>query len=64
MTYHKASEDIQTAWDTLTLKWSAEAKSKYFNQLFLPLCSEADGIYTRNENLEDFAENCLYSLHI
>ena len=58
MAYRKASEDIQAAWEALTPKWNAEVKSKYFNQLYLPLLSEADGIYQRNENLEDYAESC------
>ena len=63
MAYHKASEDIQAAWDALTSKWNAEIKSKYFNQIYLPLLSEADGIYRRNENLEDYAEKCIKYLH-
>lgn len=62
MAYHKASEDIQAAWDALTSKWNAEVKSKYFNQIYLSLLSEADGMYQRNENLEDYAESCINSL--
>lgn len=63
MAYRKASEDIQAAWDALTSKWNAEVKSKYFSQIYLPLLSEADGMYQRNENLEDYAESCVNSLH-
>ena len=62
MAYHKASEEIQSAWDALMSKWSAEAKSKYFNLIFLPMLSEADGMYQRNENLENYVENCVNSL--
>lgn len=62
MEYRKASEDIQVAWDTLTTKWSAEIKPKYFNQIYLPLISEANDIYQRNKNLEDYAESCVNSL--
>ena len=62
MAYYKASEDIQAAWDALTSKWNAEVKSKYFSQIYLPLLSEADGMYQRNENLEDYAESCVNSL--
>lgn len=62
MAYYKASEDIQAAWDALTSKWNAEVKSKYFSQIYLPLLSEADGIYQCNENFEDYAERCINSL--
>jgi len=62
MAYHKASENIQDAWDALTSKWNAEVKSKYFNQIYLSLLSEADGIYRRNEKLEDYVEGCVNSL--
>lgn len=64
MAYHKASEDVQAAWDALHFKWNAEVKSKYFNQIYLPLLSEADGMYQRNENLEYYAESCRSSLGI
>lgn len=63
MVYHKASEDIQAAWDSLTSRWNAEVKSKYFSQIYLTLLSDADGMYQRNENLEDYAESCVNSLH-
>lgn len=62
MAYHKASEDIQLAWDILTSKWSAEVKSKYFDQILEPLYITAEGIYQRNELLEEYAENCVNSL--
>lgn len=64
MAYRKAYEDIQAAWDTVSAKWSAEVKSKYFNQIYLPLLSEADGMYQRNDNLEDYAESCINSLRV
>ena len=64
MDYRKACEDIQAAWDAVSAKWSAEVKSKYFNQIYLPLLSEADGMYQRNDNLEDYAESCINSLRV
>lgn len=62
MAYHKASEDIQAAWDALESKWKAEVKSKYFYQIYQPLIDESDGMYRRNEDLEDYAERCKISL--
>lgn len=64
MVYRKACANIQAAWDTVSAKWSAEVKSKYFDQIYLSLLSEADGIYQRNDNLETYAEDCINSLHI
>lgn len=64
MAYRKACEDIQAAWDVLSAKWSAEVKSKYFNQIYLQLLSEADGMYQRDDNLEDYAESCVNLLRI
>ena len=62
MAYHKVSEELQAAWDALSSKWNAEVKSKYFNQIFLPLLLESDQMYQRNENLEEYAKNCVNSL--
>lgn len=64
MAYHKATEDIQTAWDELSNKWNAEVKSKYFTQLYSTLMSETDDMYIRNEKLEDYAESCIRSLDV
>ena len=60
----KASDDIQESWDELSPKWNAEAKSKYYNQILLPLQNEIVGMYHRVDSLEEFAENCVSSLHI
>ena len=64
MAYRKACEEIEAAWDTLSARWSAEIKSPYFTQLYLPLLTEAEGMYRRNEDLESYAENCVRSLHV
>ena len=64
MTNHIACDELQAAWDAVSTRWSAEAKSKYFNLIYLPLLEEADGNYKRNEDLEDYAESCIDYLHI
>jgi hypothetical protein len=58
----KACDEIQNAWDTVSAKWSAEVKSRYFSQIYLPLQDEAEGIYQRNDDLEAYAEECVRSL--
>ncbi len=48
----------------VSAKWSADVKTQYFNKIYIPLLSEAEGIYQRNDELEDYAENCLNSLRV
>ena len=62
MAYRKVCEAIQEAWDAVSAKWSADVKSKYFDLILLPLLSEANEMYQRNENLENYAENCTSNL--
>ena len=64
MANRKVCEEIQEAWDMVSAKWSADVKTQYFNKLYIPLLSEAEGIYQRNDELEDYAENCLNSLRV
>ena len=53
---------LQDQWDALNPKWSADAKNQYYQKLFSPLYQEADGVYRRNEALEDYARLCLRQL--
>lgn len=62
MAYRKVCEAIHEAWDAVSAKWSADAKSKYFDLILLPLLSEANEMYQRNENLEYYVENCISNL--
>lgn len=62
MSYRKACEALRAAWDDVSAKWSAEAKSQYFSKRYLPLLDEAEGMYRRSDDLEDYAEHCLQSL--
>lgn len=59
MERRKACVEIQNAWDVVSAKWSADVKSKYFSQVFLPLLTEAEAIYQRNDDLDDYAEACV-----
>ena len=61
MSYRKACEELQLAWDTVSEHWSAEAKSKYFSQIYSSLMSEANGMYQRNDDLENYAQQCVQS---
>lgn len=54
-----ACEQIQDAWTDVSPNWSALVKNSYFQKVLLPLLNEADGIYQRNDNLEDFSRDCI-----
>lgn len=64
MRNRKACEEIQSAWGTLSGKWSAEIKSRYYSKIYLRLLEEAESIYQRNDDLEIYAQDCLNSLGI
>ena len=59
-----ACEKIQEGWNRLSARWSADVKSRYFSQIYLPLLKEAEGMYFRNDALEEYAASCLSALGI
>ena len=58
----RRSQIIEDSWQQLAPNWSAEAKSKYYHDIYLPMVSCADEVYYNNVSLESYSENCLNSL--
>ena len=58
----RLSQAIEDSWQHLSPNWSAEAKSKYYYDIYLPMVSCADEVYFNNASLESYSENCLNSL--
>lgn len=64
MIYRSVCNTLQDEWDQLNPKWSADAKNQYYQKLFNPLYEEADGVYRRNDALEDYARQCTRRLGV
>ncbi len=62
MEKREASEIIQNAWADVSPKWSASVKAAYFRKLLIPLLNESDGMYQRNDNIEEYAHNCVQAV--
>lgn len=63
MSYRRVCDEIEAAWDTISEKWIAEAKTNYYSKIYLSLLSEADGMYQRNDDLETYAKQCTASVN-
>jgi hypothetical protein len=64
MSDRKVSNELQSAWDDVSRKWSAEVKSSYYSQIYSPMLEESDAVYRLDEDLERTAQECLASLRV
>ena len=64
MSDYKGVDEIKSSWERVSTKWYAQAKSQYLQKILLPLLTEAEALYQRNDELEAYAESCIDSLRI
>lgn len=52
-------DELNESWSIVSAKWEAEAKLKYFNNIFSELFDVAESVYRNNVNLQNKASVCL-----
>ena len=64
MAQENVTQLLNDAWETLEASWSADIRSRYRDQIFLPLVQQAEKLRRSNEELEDYADQCLRSVRM